>query len=118
MCLYPEFTVLDVYLFGSRMYQCHKPSSDYDFVVIVDGVFFYSSKLIEPVITLDTGESIELNLSLFHVEYYQNILNSNFINAIMTYYAPDDYILQKKSNLTFKMKIPSIQRAGRFQPFK
>jgi hypothetical protein len=67
---YPSSRVLNIYLFGSRVYGCATPDSDYDFVVIVDGAFFFSSKLIE---------RDDVNLNLYHIDFYKDFLDQHIL---------------------------------------
>jgi len=33
-------TLRNVYVFGSRVHQCHQPDADYDLIAIVEGPYF------------------------------------------------------------------------------
>lgn len=38
---FSHYEILNVYLFGSRLYGTYTDESDFDFIVIVDGVWSY-----------------------------------------------------------------------------
>jgi len=99
-----DYKLANLYLFGSRLYGCAKPNSDYDFYGIVTGDYFYASKLI------DTGP---IQLNLFHVDYFKDLLVDNTINSVMLMFVPPEYVWKKEIALEVNLKIPSIQRALR-----
>ncbi|KAL0482430.1 hypothetical protein AKO1_000535, partial [Acrasis kona] len=66
--------ILNIYLFGSRLYQCHKSHSDYDLIVVVNGDYFDGSKLIE---------TETLNINIYHLEYFKFLLFNNIVWVVM-----------------------------------
>ena len=60
---YPAvYQILNIYLFGSRLYGTDTPDSDWDFLVVVDGPYFTGPKLVEKG---------DLNTTLLHKNYFQ-----------------------------------------------
>jgi predicted nucleotidyltransferase len=57
--------VLNVYQFGSRVYNCHNDQSDWDFIVIVEGNYFDEFKILE----VD-----EINITLIHIESFKKLV--------------------------------------------
>ncbi|KAL0477606.1 hypothetical protein AKO1_015440 [Acrasis kona] len=83
--------ILNIYLFGSRLYQCHKSHSDYDLIVVVNGDYFDGSKLIE---------TETLNINIYHLEYFKFLLFNNIVWVVMLIHVPKEYIWKQ----TFQLK--------------
>jgi hypothetical protein len=112
-------------VFGSRLYGCAKPDSDWDFFAIVDGDYFFASKLFET-------EVIQLNV--FHKDYFVgainipwnrenrvhisflaslDLLHENYINEVMAIYTPKEFVWKEDIKFDFKLRIPALQKSVR-----
>jgi predicted nucleotidyltransferase len=99
---YSDLKLQNIYLFGSRLYKCHNEQSDYDFIVLVEGEYFFGSKLIETDL---------VNLNIYHLDYFNELLKENIVWAIMLYYIPPEFIFQENIKLDFKIRIPSLKKS-------
>jgi predicted nucleotidyltransferase len=87
--------ILNVYIFGSRLYGYATNQSDWDFVIIVDGEYFAGPKLIEKGL---------LNLNLYHRDYFQFLMDENVIWIIMFTWIPNEFVWQRKLNFSWKLR--------------
>jgi len=66
----------NVYLFGSRLYGCASPNSDYDLICVVDGNYFHGSILIDNESQHKGGQyAVEVNLNLYHTDYFLSLVS-------------------------------------------
>lgn len=79
-----SYVVLNVYLFGSRLYGVAKETSDYDFIVIVAGPYFPGPVLLE----VD-----DINANIFHFDYWKTLLDDNVPWMMMLNWLPKEYEL-------------------------
>ena len=93
----------NVYLFGSRLYQCHNEESDYDFICLVTGEYFDGSKLFE-------GE--DLNVNIYHWDYFEHLLKENMIWAVMLAYTPSEYIWKETRKLSFTIDLNRLKTSA------
>eukprot|EP01119_Soliformovum_irregulare_P019879 TRINITY_DN6383_c0_g1_i4.p1 TRINITY_DN6383_c0_g1~~TRINITY_DN6383_c0_g1_i4.p1 ORF type:complete len:501 (+),score=162.43 TRINITY_DN6383_c0_g1_i4:56-1558(+) len=90
-----RLTLQAVYLFGSRMHNLQTPSSDWDFLCIVDGEYYPGPKLFE------VGN---LNTNLFHRQYFQLLLDENVIWVVMTQFLPKRCVWLDEAGMTFRLR--------------
>lgn len=95
-----EYTLENVYLFGSRLYGVATKKSDFDFIILVKGVCisvspqnrsnswqpYYPGPLM--------FENDLLNLNLYHVDYWHQLLEENVVWVMITTWFPDEYSYQ------------------------
>jgi hypothetical protein len=106
LCSVDRFVVRNVFVFGSRLYQCNTSDSDWDVMAVVDGDYFYSSYLLQ-------GRNGNLELTLFHSDYWQELISGNLITALLVCYAPKQFRIQEDLRVPVEIKIPTLQRTVR-----
>lgn len=90
--------LLNLYLFGSRLCGVEKPDSDYDFVGICEGKYFYAYRLYETTVPAElspTGEELSVSINLQHTTYFKETLKDAFINSVMLLYLPTDFVFME-----------------------
>ena len=65
-----EWTIKNIYLFGSRSYGIENKDSDYDFLVVVEGKYFRGPKLVEEGL---------LNINAYHKDFFQFLISENIV---------------------------------------
>jgi hypothetical protein len=83
--------IYNVYLFGSRLYQCHSDDSDYDFICVLGGDYFDGSKLFQ---------SDLLNVNVYHWEYFKHLLKENMVWAAMLINVPREFVWKEQMSLS------------------
>jgi hypothetical protein len=78
--------VLNIYQFGSRVYESHNKDSDYDYILIAKEYF----------------DPKDINIHVHTIENFQQLLDNHDIQTLECYFLPDKYILKYNySNFTF-----------------
>lgn len=101
-----KYRVRNIYVFGSRLYRCNSKDSDWDVMAVVDGDYFYSSFLL-------SGREGALELSIYHAEYWQEIISGNMITGLLVCYAPQEYRIKEDFLVPVEIKVPMLQRTIR-----
>lgn len=73
---YPQYKLLNLYLFGSRLYGCASEDSDFDFIAVIEGPFFFNSQLIE---------TEKININIYHIEFFRELVHQHIL-AVSSYY--------------------------------
>jgi predicted nucleotidyltransferase len=83
-----------IFLFGSRLYNCHRETSDYDFISIVGGSYFDNSKLLE---------SDGVNVNCYHIDYVKYLIRMNVVWVLMlcSQYFPQHCVYLRNIELRF-----------------
>jgi len=71
-----EKAIKNVYLFGSRVYGCYEPYSDYDIILV-------GSNLKRRQVEQD-----KINIHIFSEETFQNDINKYYLRSLECLYAP------------------------------
>jgi len=74
-CALQEYNVLGIYLFGSRTYGTNGKDSDYDYIVINDGL----------INDIEITDEL-LNIHIYSAEYFQELLNIHDIKAFEIFF--------------------------------
>ena len=99
---YPTFKVQNLYLFGSRIWGYAKENADYDFICTVSGQYYTGPKLIE---------YLNLNVNIFHEDYFQFLLDENIIWIIMTLFFPKEFCWQEKRKYSFEFRKNRLRKS-------
>lgn len=78
--------IVNIYLFGSQVYNTFNKFSDYDFVVILNNNFEEG---------LEIKENL-LNIHLYSFEYAQSELLKHNVKFLELYFLPDDFKIENK----------------------
>jgi len=97
----PE-NVLNVYLYGSRVYGNIRKDSDYDFIVVlkkkrINNQEQFSDNLI--------------NVQFYTVDDFQRRLDNHEISALECYFLPEQYILKRNVCFSFKLVIEKLRES-------
>jgi hypothetical protein len=86
---YRREDLLNVYLFGSRLYGVATPDADYDLICIVEGDYFHGAKQYEetrhlgganePATAATATETeatgtLEVTLNLYHIQFFRGLV--------------------------------------------
>eukprot|EP01124_Arcella_intermedia_P006836 TRINITY_DN14131_c0_g1_i1.p1 TRINITY_DN14131_c0_g1~~TRINITY_DN14131_c0_g1_i1.p1 ORF type:complete len:651 (-),score=166.09 TRINITY_DN14131_c0_g1_i1:9-1961(-) len=96
------YQVLNIYLFGSRLHQCATQSSDYDYIVILEGPYFFGSKVHDDGI---------FNLNSYHRKHFQDLITENIVWAMMVNWLPQSCILKETHKFSENIRLPTLKRA-------
>eukprot|EP01098_Paradermamoeba_levis_P013688 TRINITY_DN6290_c0_g1_i1.p1 TRINITY_DN6290_c0_g1~~TRINITY_DN6290_c0_g1_i1.p1 ORF type:complete len:130 (+),score=37.34 TRINITY_DN6290_c0_g1_i1:234-623(+) len=88
------FQVLNVYLFGSRLFGVETPESDFDFVFVVSGEMFLGPKFCE---------NKNINLSFYHVSFFEHLIKENIIWIVAFAFLPKSAALCGKKKSSFSL---------------
>lgn len=101
---YNENKLLNLYLYGSRVYGCSSPQSDYDFIAVYD----YDSP----------GDADEfkssrtmINISVYSPTRFATMLGDHEISAIECISLPEDDILINKCQHPFLLSLPQLRKS-------
>eukprot|EP01122_Echinamoeba_exundans_P007208 TRINITY_DN2159_c0_g1_i1.p1 TRINITY_DN2159_c0_g1~~TRINITY_DN2159_c0_g1_i1.p1 ORF type:complete len:660 (-),score=80.47 TRINITY_DN2159_c0_g1_i1:104-1909(-) len=75
-------------------------------MAVVDGDYFYSSYLLE-------GRNGGIELTLFHSDYWQELISGNLITSLLVCYAPKEFRVLEEYVVPVEIKIPTLQRTVR-----
>jgi len=71
---YKADDLLNVYLFGSRLYGVAAPAADYDLICVIEGEYFHGSRQIEYVGHLQPAGKMEVTLNLYHIQFFRDLV--------------------------------------------
>lgn len=108
--------LLNLYLFGSRLCGVEKPDSDYDFLGICQGKYFYAYRLYETTVPAEespTGEELSVSINLQHTTYFDETLKDAFINSVMLLYLPSDFVFKEHYNIrsAYTLHYPNLRQS-------
>lgn len=78
--------ILNVYLYGSRVYECHNDQSDFDYIVIADDD--------EDIVEVKGGE-FDGDYTIYNRETFFNRMAEHEISVLECLYLPPDKILKQ-----------------------
>lgn len=118
---YRREDLLNVYLFGSRLYGVATPDADYDLICIVEGEYFHGAKQYEETRhlgganepTAATG-TLEVTLNLYHIQFFRGLLERNMINSLMCLCMPRECAWLERWPLPAMedvLRVPALQKA-------
>lgn len=98
------------------MYQCHKPDSDFDFIGICDGDYFYAYRMIDTTVPNEkypNAPAVSVNINMMHILYFKESLKDAFINSVMLCYIPKQFVLQELIDIhsEFVLHLPNIRQS-------
>jgi hypothetical protein len=88
---YRREDLLNVYLFGSRLYGVATPDADYDLICIVEGEYFHGAKQYEETRHLGganeptaaaTG-TLEVTLNLYHIQFFRGLVRCVRVSCVV-----------------------------------
>jgi len=86
--------VLNIYQYGSRVYNCATNNSDYDFVIIVQGS--------KSNYQIHTGE---IELSVYGEIEFQQMINEHEISALECLFLPQKFIIKETKKFDFNLDL-------------
>ncbi len=92
--------ILGIYQYGSRLYGTNTEDSDWDFVVVVDGLVgdeYYKQY-----------ETEEFDIHLITLKHYTDLLLQHDIMSLECYYQKDPIM---KCQVTFQMSLPLLRKS-------
>ena len=109
--------ILNLYLFGSKLYRtcdCQDSTSDYDFIMIIksEKYYFDGSMLIEGDLKCKDDSIENVNVNIYHMDYFLNLLKEQYIWVIMLCYLKmpfsdrGDYVWKEEVDLVRKFYYP------------
>eukprot|EP01080_Neovahlkampfia_damariscottae_P011853 gene11853-5182_t len=81
---YKQLNILNVYLFGSRLYNCYNKDSDFDVILITN-----SKKISTSTNSIETEK---YNINIYHIDYFKFLIQENVIWALMCCWIPQEFI--------------------------
>lgn len=87
--------VLNIYLYGSRVYKTHLPTSDHDYIVVFKSAFLPSGAFKDNAVS---NEDRSIQMIAYSRTGFKAALEQYEISAIEMLYLPEDMIVQKKWN--------------------
>lgn len=81
----------------------NKRDSDWDFIGICGGPYFYAHRLVETVIRAEespNGEEMSLSVNMMHLSYFLETLKDAFINAIMLVFLPKKFVFLEHHDIS------------------
>eukprot|EP01088_Endostelium_zonatum_P020087 TRINITY_DN7232_c0_g1_i1.p1 TRINITY_DN7232_c0_g1~~TRINITY_DN7232_c0_g1_i1.p1 ORF type:complete len:150 (-),score=33.39 TRINITY_DN7232_c0_g1_i1:330-779(-) len=88
--------ITHIYPFGSRVYGTQSPESDWDFIVVADGKYFIGPKLFEQG---------ELNVNIYHTEFFNYLLSQNVVWILQLAYYPSKFKILETTPLSDKFAL-------------
>jgi len=88
---YKNLNILNLYLFGSRLYNCHHKDSDFDLILITN------SK--EIFLSTNAIETEKYNINIFELHYFIFLIQENIVWAQMCCWIPKEFIWKETISL-------------------
>ena len=85
--------ILNVYCYGSRVYNTHQETSDYDYIVVHKGAFLESGAFRE---NAKSNHDRTMQIINFSRSGFKSGLENYEINCLECLYLPNDMVIQKK----------------------
>lgn len=95
--------VLNIYLYGSRVYGTANNNSDYDYIVVVD-----NQNTLEKL-ALTKGENEDF--SFYTKEQFQEQINLHEISVLECLFLPDDKVVKKTVDFPFTLELDKLRHA-------
>jgi predicted nucleotidyltransferase len=126
----PKEIVIAVYLVGSRLFGCHTEDSDFDLLAVVDDAVTSSkvtlaSKVFKPQWSEDYGnrgpagllllEEDDLNINIYHIRYFESLMQDNVVWIAMTFFSPPTatlYLRDSAHPVPFNLKKLNLKRVS------
>jgi len=96
-----EENILNVYLYGSQVYQTNNETSDYDFVVVIKN-------------KLENKNNQEIRNGLYNIhliteDNFQKNLSEHKIKEIECYFLPEEFKLKETKKFNFKLNLSKLR---------
>jgi len=92
--------ILGIYQYGSRLYGTNDESSDWDFIVVVDGLVGDES--------YKQYETEEFDIHLMTIEHYKTLLLQHDIMSLEMYYQKEPIM---KCPVEFELNLPALRKS-------
>ena len=101
--------IYNVYSYGSRVYQTASFDSDYDFLVVCET----EKENVE--LRFKEGIQIgnlfnEVNIHLFSIKGFQQLIEEHKINFLESYFLPEAYKLKEEHQFSFELDLPKLRK--------
>ena len=90
--------VVSIYPYGSRVYGTHRPSSDWDYIVVADDCEEKEYR------------SGDINAHTYSAQSFQQSLNLHHVSALECLFLPRDQVLMDRGSWTFALDTGMLRR--------
>lgn len=95
-----DFKILNMYQYGSQVYGCTNPKSDYDLMVIVEGNFPEKHIVIE-----------EVEITIYGEEQFQKMINEHEISALECLFLSEEFIVKATKQFNFILNLSKLRES-------
>jgi hypothetical protein len=95
-----NYKILNMYQYGSQVYGCTNPNSDYDFMVIVEGDFPEAHIVIENAEITMYGE----------IQFHQ-MINEHEISALECLFVPEQFVVKAIKDFDFNLNLGKLRES-------
>lgn len=79
-----QYQIINLYMYGSRVYGCNNINSDYDYIAIANN--YNDEQIIKD----------NINITFYTIDKFQNLINKQEISALECLFLSDQYKIQEK----------------------
>lgn len=91
---------VNVYVYGSRAYECHKADADFDFIVVAKNL-----SLADPI------EYQNINATVYSIADFKKKIDEHEISVIECLFLPRDKVLKEDIKFEFKLDIKQLRKS-------
>jgi len=95
-----NYKILNMYQYGSRVYGCTNPNSDYDFMVVVEGDFP------ETHITIGDAE-----ITIYSEIQFQKMIDEHEISALECLFVQEEFIIKAAKHFDFALDLKKLRES-------
>lgn len=93
--------ILNIYMYGSRVYETNSDNSDYDYIVVKKGN--------NDLITQINNENS--NITIYDEKSFQNSINEHEISVLECLFLPEKYILRQEKIFNFELNLLKLRES-------
>src|SRR5262249_2852393 len=113
-----SFNVLNIYQFGSRVYNCFDENSDWDFVIVVDANYVFENSRKATITCHDSNnhknhkgqtKTHQIEACVYNIYAFQLCLQEHYIFAILCLFLPSKFVWRNKEPIQFQLNLSKLR---------
>lgn len=92
--------ILNIYLYGSRVYGCNSETSDYDYTVIIKGENYWNQIIHD-----------DINITFYSPDIFQRMIDEHNCSALECLWLKEEYIIKEEIKFKFDLDLHTLREA-------